>query len=87
MENRWEPIWFEGSPLSHLDYAVDESGEVDESSMAEESGTINESEIVKSEEAPYRESEEIVKTTVAKKNIMTTLSMLILAVIPITMLK
>ena len=29
MENRQEPIWFEGSPLPHPDYAVDESGEVD----------------------------------------------------------
>ena len=50
-ENRWEPIWFEGSPLPYPDYAVDESGEVDESGMAEGPGTIIESEIVESEES------------------------------------
>ena len=59
MENRWEPLWFEGSPLSHPDYAVDESREVDESGTAEGPGTINESEIVESEEAHFGESEEI----------------------------
>ena len=40
VENLWEPIWFEGSPSSHADYAVDESGEVDESGMVEEQGQI-----------------------------------------------
>ena len=36
MKKRWEPIWFEGSPLPHPDYAVDESGQDDDKSgMAE----------------------------------------------------
>ena len=50
VENRQEPIWFEGSPLPHPNYAVDESGEVDESGIAEGSRAINECEIVESEE-------------------------------------
>ena len=59
VENRWEPIWFEGSPLPHPDYAVDESGEVNESGMADRSGTINEFEIVESDEAHFGEFEDI----------------------------
>ena len=59
MENRWEHISFEGSLLPHPDYAVDKSGEVDESGTAEGPGAINESEIVESEEAHFGESEEI----------------------------
>ena len=70
--------------LPHADYVVDESGEVDESGMAERPGTINESEIVESEKSHFGESE--VKTTMAKKNIVATLSMLIFVVIPMTML-
>ena len=58
-ENRWEPIWFEGNPLPHPNYPVDESGEVDESGTAERPGKINESEIVESEEAHFEKSEEI----------------------------
>ena len=58
MENRWEPIWFEEGPLPHPDYAVDESGKVNESSMTEGSGTIYESEIAESDEADFGESEE-----------------------------
>ena len=53
VENRWEPIWFERSPLPLPDYTVDESGEVDESGMAAGSGTIKESEIVESEEVQW----------------------------------
>ena len=53
VENRWESIWFEGSPLSHPDYSTDKYGEVDESGMAEGSRTINESEIVESEESDF----------------------------------
>ena len=34
VENRWEPIWFEGSLLLHPDAAAAESGEVDESGTA-----------------------------------------------------
>ena len=60
VKNRWEPIWFEGGPLPHPDYAVDESGEDDDKSgMAERRGTINESEIVESEEAHFDKIEEI----------------------------
>ena len=46
VENRWEPIWLEGSPLPHPDYAVGESGEIDESGITEGSGKINEFGIV-----------------------------------------
>ena len=59
MENQWEPIWFEGSPLPHHDYAVDESREVDESGMVEGSGTISESAIAESGKTHFEESEEI----------------------------
>ena len=86
VENRWKPIWFERNPLPHPDYAVDESGEVDESGMTEASGKINELEIVESEEVHFGESEEIRENYNAKKNIVTALSMLILAAIPMTML-
>ena len=50
---------FEGGTLPHPDYAVGESGEVDQSGMAEGSGTINKFEIVESEEAHFGEFEEI----------------------------
>ena len=59
VENWWEPIWFERSPLPHPDYAVDEFGVVYESGMDEGSGTVNESEIVESDEAHFGETEEI----------------------------
>ena len=59
MENQSELIWFEGSPLPHPDYAVDEFEEVDECGMAVGSRTINESETVESEEDQFGESEEI----------------------------
>ena len=60
VKKRWGPIWFEGSPLPHPDYAVDESGEDDDKSgMAESRGTINESEIVESEEAHFGKFEEV----------------------------
>ena len=58
MESQWEPIWFDGSLLPRPDYAVDESGKVNESGM-EGPGTINESEIVESEKAHFGKSEEI----------------------------
>ena len=86
MDNWWGSIWFKGSHLPHPDDAADEYWEVDESVMAEGSGTVDESEIVESADADSEESKEIVKTTMAKKNILTVLSMLILAVIPIAML-
>ena len=60
LENWCKPILFEGIPLPHLDYAVDESEEVAKSfGMAEGSGTIIESGIVESEEAVFGESEDI----------------------------
>ena len=45
-----DPVWFEGSPLLHPDYVVDESGG---------SGTINESKMAESDKAHFRESEDI----------------------------
>ena len=54
--------------------------------MTEASGKINELEIVESEEVHFGESEEIRENYNAKKNIVTALSMLILAAIPMTML-
>ena len=74
---------FEESSLPRPTYAVGESGEVDESGTAEGPGAINESEIVESEEAHL---EGTWRHAVAKKNIVTALSMLILAVIPMMML-
>ena len=52
-------VWFEGSHLLHPDCAIDKSVEVDESGTAEGPGTIHESEIVESQDAHFRESEEI----------------------------
>ena len=86
VETRWESIWLDGIPLPHPDYAVDESGKVDETGKAEGSGTINESEIVESDEALFGEFEEISENYNGQKNIVTALSMLILAVIPMMML-
>ena len=86
VETRWESIWLEGSPLPHPDYAVDESGKVDETRKAEVSGTINESEIIESDEALFGEFEEISENYNGQKNVVTALSMLILAVIPMMML-
>lgn len=86
VENRWEPICFEGSSLHHPDYAVDESGEFDESGMAEGSGTINESEIAESEEVHFRGSEGISENYNDQEEHNDTSSMVIFAVIPITML-
>ena len=80
----WKHIWFEGSPLP--DDAVDESREVGKSSTTVGSGTINESEIDESEETNLGESKREVKTTMTNKNIVTALSMLIFAMIPMTML-
>ena len=59
---------FEKSSLPRPNYAVGESGEVDESGTAEGPGAINESEIVESEEAHL---EGIRRHAVAKKNIVT----------------
>ena len=80
------PIGFEESLLPHLDYVIDESVEVDESCMSERSGAINKSEIVESDEAHFGKPNKLVKTAMAKKNIVIALSMLILAVIPMTVM-
>ena len=69
VDNRWEPIWFEGNHLCHPGDAVDESREVDESIMAEGSGTVNESEIAETVEADFEKSKEISENSNDEDNI------------------
>ena len=43
VENRWEPVWFEGSPLPHPDDILDQSGDDLESDKANVFDTAGES--------------------------------------------